>query len=182
MLWQKIEPPRAGILLDVGGGAGRYALEALRRSPGLRAIVADLPESEPSFRRLTAGQPEASRLGFAAADAIEGPLPRGDAALVSSLVHIYGPDTLARLARNLAAALSPGGTLLIRDFFFDDETHTSPPSTALFAINMLVNTDDGGCYTPAELEEIFGAAGFTNWRLVPLDERSAVLAGTRQES
>lgn len=181
-LWGRIEPPSAGTLLDVGGGAGRFALEAVHRQPELRAIVVDLPESEDSFRRLVAGRPEAARLGFVAADAIEGPLPHGDAALVSSLVHIYGPERLGRLADNLVAALPPGGRLIIREFFFDDEPHTRPTSTALFAINMLVNTEDGGCYTASELQEIFGPAGFSGWRLVALDERSSALIGTRGDA
>jgi len=182
ILWDRLEPPRTGVLLDVGGGTGRFALEAVRRRSELRAIVVDLPESEGAFRRLAAGRAEAARVGFAAADAIGGPLPHGDAALVSSLVHIYGSEKLHRLAKNLARALPAGGRLITRDFFFDDEDHTRPASTALFAINMLVNTEDGGCYAPSELREIFGPAGFSDWRLVPLDERSGALIGTRRDA
>jgi len=179
LLWDRVEPPSAGVLLDVGGGGGRFALEALRRRPELRAIVVDLPESEAAFRRLSSAAPESARLGFKPADAVEGPLPPGDTALVSSLVHIFGPEKLRRLARNLALALRPGGELIVRDFFFGDEHHTEPASTALFAINMLVNTVDGGCYTPPELQDIFGPSGFGDWRLVELDERSAALIGRR---
>ncbi len=180
LLWNRVEPPRTGVLLDVGGGAGRFALEAVRRRPGLRAVVVDVPQSEDAFLRLTAGRPEAARLGFVAADAMEGPLPNGDAALVSSLVHIYGPEKIRRLAQSLARALPAGGELIIRDFFFDDEFHTRPASTALFSINMLLNTDDGDCYSPGELREIFEPAGFGAWRLVSLDERSAALIGRRE--
>jgi len=111
---------------------------------------------------------------------MEGPLPNGDAALVSSLVHIYGPEKIRRLAQSLARALPAGGELIIRDFFFDDEFHTRPASTALFSINMLLNTDDGDCYSPGELREIFEPAGFGAWRLVSLDERSAALIGRRE--
>ncbi len=174
-LWSVVRLDGCSRLLDVGGGAGRFALEAVRRFPGLEAVVVDLPESERPFATLVAGTPEADRVRFVAADAIAGPLPEGDAALVSSLVHIYGKEELERLAASLAAALAPGSLLVIRDFFFADADHTRPASTALFAVNMLVNTETGGCYSAAELESIFGPAGFTRWELRPLDARMSVL-------
>ena len=182
LLWETVSLDGVSRLVDVGGGAGRFALEAARRFPGLQAVVVDLPDSEPAFHKVTADTPEASRVSFVAADALEGPLPAGDAALVSSLIHIYGPEELRNLAHNLAAALKPGGRLVIRDFFFADPTHTAPLSTALFAINMLVHTQTGGCYTRAELESLFGPAGFGQWAFRPLDDRMSVLTGVRTHS
>jgi len=175
VLWERVPLHGRKVLVDVGGGSGRYALEAVRRTPGLEAVVVDLPQSEAAFRQLTGGVPEADRLRFVAVDALEGPLPEGDAALVSSLLHIYGPGGIRRLATNLARALAPGALLVLRDYYFDDPSHTSPPSTALFALNMLVNTEGGGCYTPAEIEGIFSPSGFGGWETHHLDERALAL-------
>ncbi len=166
-------------LLDVGGGGGRYALEAVRSHPHLRATVLDLPESEPFFReiRSQAAPSQAERLSFLAVDVLEGPLPAADAAFVSSLVHVFGPTELRRLAGHLAATLEPGGLLAIRDFLFADRSHTAPVQTALFAINMLLHTPQGGCYTAGELQELFSPAGFGQWRIQELEPGTGLLTG-----
>ena len=94
------------------------------------------------------------------------------------MVHIYGPDELRSLASRLATALAPGGLLIIRDFLFDGPDHTAPASAALFALNMLINTETGGCYSAAELEEMFTPAGFGGWRTSALDERTWAVTAT----
>ncbi len=180
-LWSRVNLSGRRHLIDVGGGAGRFALEAVRRFPGLAATVVDLPESEAAFRSLMEREAAGAAVRFVAVDALEGPLPTADAALVSSLVHVFGPEELGRLAASLAAALEPEGLLVIRDFLFEDREHTSPPATALFAVNMLLHTPSGGCYTREELEAIFGPAGFGAWRRSDLDPRTAALVATRTQ-
>ncbi len=169
-------------LLDVGGGGGRYALGALAAHPGLTATVVDLPESEPFFQevRAQAAPALADRLAFRPVDVLEGPLPHADAALVSSLIHSFGPDQIRLLADNLAAALKPGSMLAVRDFFFDGPDHIGPPGPALFAINMLLHTAEGGCYSAADLEGLFGPAGFHQWRTIDLEPGTGLLLGLRE--
>ncbi len=179
-LWEAVSLSGRHHLLDVGGGSGRFALEALARNPQLEATVVDRPESEPALRAFAQGHPEDARLDFVAADALSDPLPRADSVLLSSVVHIYGPDDLARLAGNLAHTMEEGGLLIIRDFLFADAAHTSPTATALFAVNMLVNTEAGGCYAAGELEALFTPAGFADFRRLELDSRSSVLLATRR--
>ena len=48
---------------------------------------------------------------------------------------------------------------MLRDIVMDD-AHTSPPSGALFAVNMLVRTEAGGTFSFAELREDLAHAGF----------------------
>ncbi len=169
-------------LIDVGGGGGRYALGALAAHPGLTATVVDLPESEPFFEevRAQAAPALAERLAFQPVDVLEGPLPHADAALVSSLVHSFGPDQIRLLAGNLAAALEPGAMLAVRDFFFDGPDYTSPRGPALFAINMLLHTAEGGCYSAADLEGLFGPAGFHRWRTIDIEVGVGLLLGLRE--
>ncbi len=185
LLWDRISLSGRRTLLDVGGGGGRYALEAVRLYPGLEAVVVDLPRSEAAFSRIVGNSAGADRVRFHAADALEDPLPPADAALVSSLIHIYDPGGIRRLAANLARSLAPGALLVLRDYFFEDPAHTAPLSTALFALNMLVNTEGSGCYTPGEVEELFAAAGFGGWERHRLDERTlaltAVLEGPSEQ-
>jgi len=180
-LWSAVSLAGQRHLIDVGGGAGRFALEAIRRNPGLEATVVDIPESETAFRELAAEADDPGRLSFVAADALRDPLPPADAALVSSLIHIYGPEELRSLAAGLAAALAPGALLVIRDFLFEGPDHASPAPTALFAINMLINTSTGGCYSAGEIEELFAPAGFAGWRTIGLDARTSAVMATLQK-
>lgn len=178
-LWDTVPLDGRTRLLDIGGGGGRFALEAVRRFPELEAVVVDLAESEQAFEAVTRDERERPRIRFAAGDAFNDPLPEGDAALVSSLVHSYGPAEITRLARRLAGALPAGGLVVIREFLFDNDDHTSPRSATLFALNMLVNSAAGGCYSARELEELLTPEWFEGWQLHRIDERTSIMVGRR---
>ncbi len=178
-LWDTVSLQGLRRLLDIGGGGGRFALEAVRRFADLEAVVVDIAESEQAFDEVIAHEPERSRLHFVAGDAFNDPLPQADAALVSSVVHSYGRQEIARLARSLAIALPAGGLVVIREFLFDDDTHTSPLSATLFALNMLVNSATGDCYSARELEELLTPEWFEGWQLHRIDERTSIMVGRR---
>jgi hypothetical protein len=58
-----------------------------------------------------------------------------------------------------------------------DESRTSPPEGAMFAINMLVNTRGGDTYTFQEVEQGLKEAEFTNVRLLRSGERMDCVIG-----
>ncbi|MBZ5588641.1 MAG: methyltransferase domain-containing protein [Acidobacteriia bacterium] len=178
-LWDNVDLGAFGHLVDVGGGPGELTLAALERFPNLTATVFDLPDVLPIARGYAAGRAVGRRLDFKVGDALKSRIPPCDVALVSSLLHSYGPDGVAKIARNVAAGVRPGGLVLIREFMWDDEAHSGPPTTALFAVNMLSGTPDGQCWAPSELERIFGGAGFGDWGSHRLDARTSLLVGVR---
>ncbi|MGD1148360.1 MAG: methyltransferase [Thermoanaerobaculaceae bacterium] len=178
-LWDAVDLGDREHLVDVGGGPGELALAALERFPNLTATVFDLPDVLTIAREYAGTRAAATRLGFKAGDALKNRIPPCDVALVSSLLHSYGPQGVAKIARNVAAEVKPRGLVLIREFMWDDEAHSGPLSAALFAMNMLSGTPDGRCWAPSEIQAIFGAAGFTDWRLLRLDPRTSLLVGVR---
>jgi hypothetical protein len=179
-LWGAVDLGGRRHLVDVGGGPGELALAALERFPGLRATVFDLESVLRIAQEYAARRADAGRLGFVAGDALSDPIPACDVALVSSLVHSYGREEVERIAANVSAGVTAGGMVLIREFLWDDGAHTGPLPAALFAVNMLVGTRNGRCWTADELEAVFGAVGFGEWRLTRLDPRSSLLAGVRR--
>jgi hypothetical protein len=179
-LWDAVDLSRLAHLVDVGGGPGELALVALERFPGLVATVFDLPEVLPIAREYASKRAVGDRIRFVAGDALRNEIPACDAALVSSLVHSYGPSGVTKIARHVAAGVRPGGLVLIREFMWDDEAHSGPLTAALFAVNMLSGTPEGRCWTAAELQGTFGKAGFGEWKLTRLDPRTSLLVGTRQ--
>ncbi len=93
-------------------------------------------------------------------------LPGGaDFAWVSAICHQHSRRHNRDLFAKVHTALAPGGQIAIRDMVMEPD-RVSPREGALFAINMLVNTDSGGTFTLAEYAEDLQAAGFENPQLV----------------
>lgn len=61
-----------------------------------------------------------------------------------------------------------------------DESRTYPPEGALFALNMLVNTEGGDTYTFAEVKEALEEAGFVNVEMPRKGERMDCLVEARK--
>jgi hypothetical protein len=179
-LWDAVDLSGLAHLVDVGGGPGELALAALERFPGLLATVFDLPEVLPIAREYASKRAVGDRIRFVAGDALRNEIPACDVALVSALVHSYGPSGVTRIARHVAAGVKPAGLVLIREFMWDDDAHSGPLTAALFAVNMLSGTPEGRCWTVAELQETFGKAGFGEWKVMRLDPRTSLLVGARQ--
>jgi len=57
--------------------------------------------------------------------------------------------------------LNKNGKIILQDWIMNHD-RTQPTAGAIFAINMLVGTEAGDCYTEKEVTEILVGAGFTN--------------------
>lgn len=147
-------------LLDIGGASGTYTIAFLERQPSLRAVIYDLPEVLPMAQKRLEAHGLLNRVRLVAGDFYKDPLPTGcDLALLSAIIHQNSPEENLALYRKIHDVLEPGGCLLIRDHIMEpDRTH--PPAGALFAINMLVNTQGGDTYTFEETKAALQEAGF----------------------
>jgi SAM-dependent methyltransferase len=174
-------PPRFRQLLDIGCGPGTWSAALLRAMPQARGTLLDLPEVLPIARRYMEAERLSSRLDFVAGDYLaDTPLPAGaDLVWVSAIVHQNSRQQNRELFARVHAALEPGGRILIRDIVMD-EAHTSPPGGAMFAINMLVNTDSGGTFSLKELKEDLRSAGFVDVTLTRAErDMDSVISATR---
>jgi SAM-dependent methyltransferase len=147
-------------VLDVGGGSGVFSMAFVRAQPGLQATVFDLPEVVPLTERYLAEAGLADRVAVVAGDLTRDELGRDfDLVFISAVIHSFPPDENRRLLEKAAAALVPGGRVVVQDFLMD-EARTGPLQAALFALNMLVSTPAGDTYTESEVRAWMGAAGF----------------------
>lgn len=161
-LIRHIRPLEFRCLLDVGGGSGTWTLAFLRACPASRAILFDVPPTMPLARRRLDEAGLADRVTLVAGDFTVDPLPPGaDLAWVSAIAHQNSREENRGLFRKVAAALTPGGRIAIRDLLMEP-TRTAPVSGALFAVNMLTATAGGGTFTFEELAEDLAAAGFAD--------------------
>lgn len=146
-------------LLDLGGGPGTYAIQFCLANPGLAATILDLPGTRPVAEATVARFGVADRVGFQPGDYTTDPLPGGfDLAWLSQVLHAEAPATAAELVRRAAAALNPGGVLLVHEFLLRDD-HDGPEFPALFSLNMLLGTEGGQSYSEGEVRAMLEGAG-----------------------
>ncbi len=148
-------------LLDLGGGPGVYGLTFADEVPGLEVTVFDLPGSGEAFADEARGHERGAEVrridGDYRKDGLGGPY---DVVWLSQVLHGEGPEACAELLAKAAAALEPGGVFWVQEFVVDPSGQ-GHPFTALFALNMLVNTPVGKGYTLAELRELLEGAGLS---------------------
>lgn len=166
-------------MLDIGGGPGIYAIELARKQPKLRAVVFD---SRPTLEVAKANIARAGlgrRIAVKAGDAFRDDLGSDyDLILLSNVVHVYSDAENRCLLARAAAALAPGGRVCVKDFLFNPGRR-GPEHAALFAINMLVNTDRGDCYTLAEIRQWLKAAGLSYAGQIRLSPPSRLVFGRK---
>jgi cyclopropane fatty-acyl-phospholipid synthase-like methyltransferase len=170
----RVEGPRH--LLDLGGGAGTNAIAFCQVYPQLTATVFDLPATLPITERTVKDAGLESRINLRGGDFndddLGGPY---DIALMSDILHYQTFETNQALVQKVYDHLAPGGRLVIKDRFLD-EAGTGPAWTTAFAVHILVNTEQGGCYKTADAMQWMTTAGFSSLEEL---EKTAVVQGTK---
>jgi demethylspheroidene O-methyltransferase len=102
--------------LDIGGGAGAFALAAMRRYPALESCVFDLPSvADIAAKRFTAEQ-LGSRATCVGGDFINDPLPKGaDLVSLVRILHDHDDEAVASILRACRNAIAADGVLLIAE-------------------------------------------------------------------
>jgi O-methyltransferase domain/Dimerisation domain len=93
-------------VVDVGGGNGSLLVGLLRRQPGLRGIVFDLPETNRDTSRL------GKRIEFVAGSFFDR-VPGGDVYVLSTILHDWDDEHAAAILRTIQAAAPADARLVI---------------------------------------------------------------------
>jgi predicted O-methyltransferase YrrM len=170
-----IQPGPARNLLDVGGASGTYTIAFLKAAPELKATLFDRLAVIPMARERLAEAGVLDRVRLVAGDFYRSELPEGhDLALLSAIIHQNSPEENVDLIRKVFRALVSGGRIVIRDHVMEPD-RTEPKDGAIFAVNMLVNTEGGSTYTYEEIRSWLEEAGFVNVRYLKAGERMDAL-------
>jgi len=164
-------------MLDVGGGSGAYSIAFARANPDLKAEIFDLPTVVPIAQRHIDEAGLAERVITRVGDLRQDELGSGyDLILLSAICHMLGPAGNQDLVQRCYRALAPGGRLIIQDFILEPN-RTSPTLAALFALNMLVGTPDGGTYTSKEYRSWLEQSGLIEVSHVRLPGPTGLMIG-----
>jgi SAM-dependent methyltransferase len=171
-----VGPSSERSLLDVGGASGTFTMEFLREVPGMKATLFDLPEVVELARERLDREGLGERVRLVGGDYRHDPMPDGpyELALLSAIIHQNDRRENEELYAKIHEVLAPGGRLIIRDHVLEPD-RTAPADGALFAVNMLVATEGGDCYTFDEIRSSLEAAGFRQVRMLQRDERMSGL-------
>ena len=169
-------------VLDVGGASGTWTIAFLEAARDAKATIFDLPDAIAQARTRFAVGPLADRVEFAAGDFYRDELPPGaDFAWISAIIHQHAREDSRALFARVYRALVPGGMVAIRDFVMAP-SRTRPIGGAMFAVNMLANTERGGTFTLEEIAEDLRLAGFRDPQLrVASEEMSAVIVAHKPQ-
>lgn len=164
--------------LDLGGGSGAFAIEAVKRYPGLSAVVFDLPQLIVVTEKIIQESGLEKRITCAGGDLLTDSWPCGaDLILLSYIVSCYEPETLRALLKRCFAYLPSGGGLLIHDFALYAD-RSAPRNTALFLFGELTVSAQAQSYTVEELGAAMQEAGFANVVIQPfLPDLTFLLSG-----
>jgi SAM-dependent methyltransferase len=159
-------------MIDVGGAVGHLARQFVRC--GVRATLLDRPEVLPLAREYL-GE-EGRDIALVEGDLTQ-TLPAGPFDLVyfGNVFHIYSPATNARVIREAYSVVAPGGTIAIQDYIWGRSERA-----AIFAVNMLQATEDGGVWSEAQHRRWLIAAGFANIEVLDLETAGTQLVLARR--
>ncbi|MFX4260613.1 methyltransferase [Pelotomaculum propionicicum] len=157
-------------VLDVGGGPLTYARAFA--SLGARVTVLDLPEVVEYMSAFLTG---AEKIEMAAGDFNDG-LPPGPFShiFLGNICHIYGEHENRELFKKAERVLQPGGMIAIVDF-----VRGTNATAAVFGVNMLVNTINGGTWTYDEYSDWLAGAGFCGLHLNSAGTKQILIAKKR---
>ncbi len=105
----EVELSADDVVVDVGGGNGSFLVELLRRKPGPRGIVFDLPETVRDEAALAAVGIEFVQGSFFER------VPAGDVYILGTILHDWDDEHAAAILRTVRAGARPGARVLIVD-------------------------------------------------------------------
>ncbi len=159
--------PKGARVLDLAGGPGTYALLMAQQDPTLTCDTWDLPAIAEVAREITA--PCADRISCHAGDyhTCSWQPETYDAVTLFGCLHQESPEMIADILRRATASLRPGGSLYVLDMMTGAD-HTTPPFSALFALNMALTTENGWVFSDVELRTWMEEAGLTDFSCSPV--------------
>jgi hypothetical protein len=168
-------------LLDVGSGPATYPIALCARFPKLHATIFDLPGTLKITEKHVREAGMMERIRLIAGDYRTDPIPgRYDTVFLSNIIHAEGEQENLSLIHKLAANLSAGGCLVVKDHILDDNC-TTPPVGAIFSLLMLLTTESGRCYSFNEIRSWMERAGLSRLQRLDLPPplNSSLVIGTK---
>ncbi len=162
-------------VVDVGGGNGLALAAILRRHPGTRGVLFDLPEVVGRAGDVVAGCGVSDRLTFVGGDFFDSVPAAGDAYLLRHVIHDWDDGKAVSILGNCRDAMRNGGRVLVV------ETVIPSGNEPCFGkwLDLMMLVVGGRERTKEGYADLFSAAGLRLTRVVPTDHEVSVMEGVR---
>lgn len=160
---------KANSLLDVGCGAGTYALAFAESYPQLQVTLLDQPAILEIAKDIVENSPAKNRVKLRATNYRTEEL--GDSTynvvFFSQVLRTESAATIQELLVKAARALKRGGIVAIYDTLLED-SRKEPVENVLQNLTLSLTYSEGGLFTPAELENWLKDVGFEQPLFYPM--------------
>jgi 2-polyprenyl-3-methyl-5-hydroxy-6-metoxy-1,4-benzoquinol methylase len=167
-------------MLDVGGGSGVFSSTFVSQNPKLSSTIFDLRNVIPITQEFIEQSGYADRIKTLVGDYREdGFGGKYDMIFLSAIIHSNSYHVNNNLIRKCVDSLNSKGQIVILDYVMNND-RTLPVSGAIFALNMLVGTEDGDTYTRSEISEWLNNAGIYNIEIKAAQEGNSLVIGHKE--
>ena len=166
------------IVFDIGTAQGCLPVQIALAHGHITGGGMDLPKVGALFQDYVQEHGLSDRLRFVPGDMFKDDWPRADVYVLGHILHGWGLDDKRALVARAQRALPSGGALIVYDAMIDNERKENVFGL-LMSLNMLVETNDGADYTPAECCEWLREAGFREVRVEKLPGADSMAIGIK---
>lgn len=162
-------------IVDIGGGNGLALASILRRHPGIRGALFDLPAVAARAMKTLAGCSVIDRLTIVGGNFFDSVPPSADAYLLRHIIHDWDDGEAVSILGKCRDAMRPGGRVLVV------ETVIPPGNQPCFGkwLDLMMLVVGGRERTKEEYAALFSAAGLRLTRVVPTDHEVSIVEGVR---
>jgi ubiquinone/menaquinone biosynthesis C-methylase UbiE len=172
---QRIEFQGKEKLLDLAGGPGIYIARLSDMYPEMQLTLFDQSDTIEIAKKSLSDHRNIKHMSFIAGDIFVDDIGDSyDVIFSSNVIHIFGPNEVNTIFDKCYSALKPGGRLLIKDFFLNED-YTGPEFSALFSLHMLLSTEGGKCYSEQDMISLMKESNFSYKQSIKLTESSLVI-------
>ena len=166
-------------VLDIGAGSGVWGIALAKQSLQVCIRAVDWPRVLEVTQRVAMRHGVADRLTTVGGDLFAADFGRGhQIAVLGHILHSESRERSRQLLQKIHDALAPGGTLAIQEFMPNDDRN-GPALPLMFAVNMLVNTEEGDTYTFSEMSAWLRDIGYINPRLLEVPGPSPLVLANK---
>jgi ubiquinone/menaquinone biosynthesis C-methylase UbiE len=166
-------------VLDLAAGSGIWGIALAQKSPRVQVTAVDWAGMIPTTKRITQKFGVGDRFNYIEGDILEADFGSGyDIATLGHILHSEGEERSQRLLKKTFRALKPGGTIAIAEWLVNDD-RTDPLPSLMFAVQMLVNTEQGDTFSFNEIKTWLEGAGFKKVRKLEAPGPSPLILATK---
>lgn len=166
-------------VLDIAAGSGVWGIAQAQASPRVRVTALDTEPVIAVTRRTVENHGVAGQFDYRPGDMRITEFGKGyQLVILGHILHSEGAERSRDLLRRSFEALAPGGTIAIAEFLVNAE-RTGPPSGLIFAVNMLVNTEEGTTFSFEEIRGWLRDIGFKKARTLDVPAPSPLILAER---